>query len=87
MEIFILEKLKYIKTSIDNNKNIYQPFKEWILTSIDEFTQQNPQHKVSLTQILKNSKFYDEKTMSPTLAGFEVMETNKNRIQETLHCF
>ena len=77
-----LEKLKYIKTSIDNNKNIYQPFKEWIFTSIDEFAQQNPQNAVSFTEILKNSKFYDEKKMSPTLAGFEVMETNKNRIQE-----
>lgn len=77
-----LEKLKDIKTSIDNNKNIYQPFKEWIFTSIDEFAQQNPQNAISFTEILKNSKFYDEKKMSPTLAGFEVMETNKNRMQE-----
>ncbi|MBQ7552217.1 MAG: hypothetical protein IJT15_02085 [Rickettsiales bacterium] len=76
-----LSKLKDIKTAINNTANIHQPFKEWISTSIDEFTQQNSQNAVSFAEILKNSKFYDEKTMSPTLAGFEVLEKNKNTIQ------
>ena len=77
-----VEELKHIKTVMDKIEDIYQPLKDWVFTSIDEFTQQNPQNAVSFTEILKNSKLYNEKTMSPTLAGFEVLEKNKNTIQE-----
>ena len=39
------------------------------------------QHKDVIGKYIANGKFYDEKTMSPTLAGFEVLEKNKNTIQ------
>ena len=79
--------LKYIQKLINDSSSptaeqINQQFKDWLSSSIDEFTQQNPQNAVSLTEILKNSKFYNEKTMSSALACLEAMEINKNRIQE-----
>lgn len=76
-----LEQLKGIQQNINDIQNVDKNFQKWISTSIDEFEKQIDGEK-TLKQILENNKFYDETTMSPTLAGLEVLEENKKKIQE-----
>ena len=73
--------LTNIKEIIKSDKYMNTDFANWVTTSIDDFLKQDQQNAKSLTEILKSNKFYNSKIMSPTLAGFEVLETNKNKIK------